>query len=144
MRPWILDMRLDIRCKVTVTVRLQRTRRTAGVLLAIITLAAAALATFHTHVGDGAECQLGLAPRVPVSVITDPDSPSSAYHLHAGLTLQGDTCQACVLSTAQGMAPGTLAAPAASPVQKVAVLLCQHPDAPAPSRHRSRSPPTSA
>jgi len=127
-----------------VLTRLRRAWRGSAALLALVTLLGAASVTLHTHPGDATEREFGPATRIPVSVIAEPDAPSPSEHLHSGSTFAAETCPACVLSTAHGVPLTMAVAPVATPFLTVAVMTPLRPFAAAPTRHPSRSPPTSA
>ena len=122
--------------------RLRRLRRANGVLLSTLLLLGTASASFHNHSDGALEGQLDLASRVPVSIIANPDAPSAEFHLHAGVTVPGEPCPACVLSSAHGTLPiGADVAPLVPRSSSVIVAFLAPVTAPAVSSD-SRSPPT--
>lgn len=128
----------------TMLARLGGCKRAAGLVLAVLTLLGAAGATLHSHAGDSATEQPGLLAQVPISVIANPDEPSTAFHLHSGSMVPSEPCAACVLSGAHGdVAGATLPAPPV-PCIHIAALAVPTPATPALVSADSRSPPATA
>ncbi|HUK11674.1 MAG TPA: hypothetical protein VLW17_00115 [Thermoanaerobaculaceae bacterium] len=120
----------------------RRPSRRAGSLgLALLVLLGAASATFHSHSPGVVEGDAGLAPRVPVSVIANPDSPGLSFHLHAGTIVEGEACPACVLSSAHGVVPARASTTQLCGSANVMVAAVSAPPEPAAVAAGSRSPP---
>jgi len=113
-------------------------------VLAALTLLGAGSATLHRHPGGSVGEQSGLLAHVPISVITDPDARSAAFHLHSGSTVPSEPCVACVLSHAYGDVAGATALTPTAPCIPIAVVALAAPPAPALVCADSRSPPTAA
>lgn len=119
-------------------------RRAGSLALAVLALVGAVGTTFHTHGEGTAPDELGLTSRVPLSTITNPDSPGPAFHLHAGSIAATTPCAACVLSNVRGaapvyaaVAPATASVPLVLTTTRVLVTLTE-------PRAESRSPPRCA
>jgi len=128
----------------TVLTRLRGCRRATGLALAVLTMVGAAGASLHRHDDGTFEGRLGLALRVPVSVIADPDAPATVFHLHSGSTVPNEPCAACVLSNTRGhIASETAPIPTAPCIDIFGAAMLES-EAPAAVCADSRSPPTLA
>lgn len=73
---------------------------------AALLAASAILTDAHTHHGGLPGFLGGRSFGVPVSVITNPDAPSSSQHWHAGRTFNEEPCAACLLGHYPGSVSG--------------------------------------
>jgi len=64
----------------------------------------ALLSAAHSHGSNEALDLVGWFSRTPISVIANPDRPSSSEHWHAGTTSDQEPCAVCMLSHQTGSA----------------------------------------